>query len=389
MPSIIYKVPFIGASNDDRRYAQKGPTCWYYAGKMLMKYHDVIHKKYDAIYQSYKALSQVRKLMTSLGMEERKTAMIGRDYRVDKLVELLNKQSVMTAKHLASLVNADAKHSKALQQAVAGKDSQAAGNASRDLGTLLGKMADMKKKQAALQEAIRILGKAAGRHISHNALLDFFLGSTLFVPVPPLGGTWNKTVTELYHVLNHFGPVWAAGDLTATAYTDTKGESDYQVTAIGGQQYGHAVVVVGVNTELKTVYYQDPNASDRVCSINADLFLSKLALVTFAQQPTLYATVRCPSTAPNGGDHCAHVHAQKNQYKDRLRADDFDVDWGAYQSALDAKSPAHTAAANTSSTAAANTSNAAAGNSTAAALPSPGTPAVPSTTAPPRTTPHS
>ena len=65
-----YNVPKIaeykkGLPDEGIQYAQKGPTCWYYAAKMMLKFHGMTepaHEKYD----EFKTVHELRKALTKL-----------------------------------------------------------------------------------------------------------------------------------------------------------------------------------------------------------------------------------------------------------------------------------------------------------------------------------
>jgi hypothetical protein len=64
--AIRYEIPSIGKA--ETGYSQKGPTCWYYAAKMLLKFHQKFEKREDnRVYQEFKELHELRKLLTELG----------------------------------------------------------------------------------------------------------------------------------------------------------------------------------------------------------------------------------------------------------------------------------------------------------------------------------
>lgn len=339
MPMVIYDVPFIGASNKERQYSQKGPTCWYYATKMLFRFHELLNGRADQLYESWKALSELRKVLTMLGMENIKSVMTGGAYRADSILPHLTEANVGIARDIKKYEQEKEKLRRRItelsQEAkpLSGDIKQHAFLALAEYGEKIDKL---KRRASALSVATQHVSKLRKECLLGNRFVNLFFNPPAFigVPIPDGKSEWQRTELELYKVLSNYGPVYAGGDLGWASASRQGG--DIEVAEIGGHANGHAVAVVGVDTYHHKVYYKDPNASNSVCVVDFKKFIAKVEFRQVGTELSLFAAVKCDRFDSHGTEYCEHVRLgkKKTAHLSRMVRQEEemwdDVEWGAF-----------------------------------------------------------
>ena len=347
MPRVFYAVPHIGASNTDRMYSQKGPTCWYYAAKMLLKYHGLLDPRVESIYRSFKALSQLRKELTKLGEQGIKTHIkLGNKYAVDPMVTQLNKANVAVAEErrlkkleIRQLLNSLATVSKVASSMLSAQFLKEMSDLLLSLNKDLDKI---ETRLSDINRTISVLSRRRHEVVYGCSLLTTFFQPNFFtaVEIPWGKAKWQKTADELYFVLDNNGPVYAVGDLLIEQGAKTSfGPLDvsYATTTAFKANAPHAILVVGIDTDADYVYYKDPNFSNSVLKAKVSEFMHALSHTWLGGSPSLYGTVKCPKFDAHGAEYCEHVRLSKKAFNKFVRendwAPDFDDDFGEFQSA--------------------------------------------------------
>ena len=282
----IYDVPPIGLKNG---FKQKGPTCWYYASKMLLKFHGKLDKKDSEFYAAFKRLHELRTALTAMSDQTRKE-------RGEKAKVL----GTMTD----SLDPAKQKIDEIDKKLGACPES----GPYRDGLLKVKQMWESKRPDAdrskRIAEAIKLVEDLTDDWSNRLNLLSAFVPTAGFV-------TKNEdkvfeNPTKLGEFLGIAGPFYAGGELSMTVEFDDpnptpameefaqamkvdvplektanrgktlqeQGTTDsgtkvYKVSNVTPSS-GHAVVVVGVDGD--TVFYKDPNYSDKVMMLPFDKF---------------------------------------------------------------------------------------------------------------------
>lgn len=73
---VIFDVPRIGT--EKTKWSQKGPNCWYYSSKMMLKFHDKYkgakESESDKLYQEWKVLHEIRVLLCSIEDQDKRNS---------------------------------------------------------------------------------------------------------------------------------------------------------------------------------------------------------------------------------------------------------------------------------------------------------------------------
>jgi hypothetical protein len=251
---IVYDLPRIGT--EATGWKQKGPTCWYYSAKMILKFHrqyDKGNSDLEHIYEQWKQLHELRKVLS--GIADKSV----RDDPAQLKVIIESKRDAIDA----------------YLNGTGGSNLAAAGfnNELRDLNKPQA-TTRLKRLQDLLERADLIMGDFTNRI---EALSSFVSNAGFSV--------WDKddalsSPGRLEEVLRISGPLYTSGALSVILTNparvqsrqgrvgtgDKKGTGD-RVAAVYDLRAdsAHAVVVIGVNGE--SLYYKDPNSSHGVLVI--------------------------------------------------------------------------------------------------------------------------
>ncbi|MDI1482688.1 papain-like cysteine protease family protein [Polyangium sp. y55x31] len=202
--SILYGIPEVAA--------QKGPTCWYYAAKMMLRFHGLIGAA-ERLEHEWRALHLVRQVISQLAAERK---------RYDNPAVVLRLTQMMQRE----------------------PDGH---------------------RRALLREARNKLQSSPSTH--RFDILDAFFRDVVR-PLPLGNHAYGPSFVA--EMLDAHGPLYASihrlGDTLENDYVQDPLTNDRYVYKIetkcrvGGL---HAIVVTGVDEAMNNVYYRDPNAPHR------------------------------------------------------------------------------------------------------------------------------
>jgi len=290
MPALVLKVSSLKFDRDDmfprEVSAQKGPTCWYYAARLIREFHDQTYK-WNSIYdntpgrQTEQEISAIRKMQTQLdqllGELRRSESNIDVGARAGKLFDVLQMQ--------------------------AGKNSNFRQRVEKEFPQLAGKVQDTKQspkgefvaqvRQVFAKKELdgfsdRLWSAAIFGTLSTNDWRDIFARYGF-------KGTALKTVGDIQGLrtaIEQFGPLLCIGNYALTNYSTmgnmievgwqaNKVDFDYVDKSLLSLQQGlHAIVVCGVavgrdDPSLQIAVYKDPNRPDAYLGFDFDILTSQ------------------------------------------------------------------------------------------------------------------
>lgn len=240
--AIRYLIPTIGA--------QKGPTCWYTAAKMMLRFHGMIDPE-QTYHNEWKELHELRKTITALAKAKEPY-----DYRS----VLKNLISRMTAEDGAS---PEREHLRSL-----------------------------KRKW-----------ESAGSDERFDVLQAFVPG--LIAPLPLAGANYDAAFVETS--LATYGPLYASVNRPGTSLMDMDYAPDpfpnqtgyvYKYDAKASFGGLHAIVIFGVDAQ-ENIYYADPNNPHRYSVIPWAVLQGELHSPGGSMSDALFGAVHCTN--------CHHV----------------------------------------------------------------------------------
>jgi hypothetical protein len=241
---ILYKVPRIGA---EPTFKQKGPTCWYYAAKMLLKFHNLYDKSDDA-YNEFKALHELWSVLTRYDFDTRKESVEAFKAQIKKC-----NAYTMLKKRQDSLTPNQKKSLQDIEEWVKGNDIDA--------------------KRERIEGAIKTLKEMASGDLPRLELLMSFVPNAGFASIPV---DQYQTDDQIEDLLERRGPFYSGGHVVAAKGSlEPRGDlgGDHLVYVKGFEEKGsHAIIVIGANGN--DVYYKDPNGSDQIRMIDRKKFFA-------------------------------------------------------------------------------------------------------------------
>jgi hypothetical protein len=246
--AILYNLPRIG--NNANKFAQKGPTCWYYAAKMILKFHGKYHKG-DKVHAQFKVLHEVRKIMTELDADT-----------IEEMKQGLTATSEKCEKKIAGLKALAAKEQLSEKQKQSVKDLLAA---------------KPQQRKDRIAKALKLIEEEELETLDRLDLLTTFVAEAGFTKINKEQFAKPEDVEGL---LLRWGPFYTGGSVVATTKVDTGQKvktgkrPDAEDRIVSVTQFkptgSHAIVVCGAKDDL--VYYKDPQGTDEVRSMKLELF---------------------------------------------------------------------------------------------------------------------
>jgi hypothetical protein len=271
--AILYRIPSIGKA--ETGYAQKGPTCWYYAAKMLLKFHQKLEKSPEnRIYEEFKQLHELRKVLTELGgnYESHDLAKLKMARRYDNMRAWSKEEVEAIIEKKKTVLLGCGLDQETIKKAVDEVGLRAAVDRQPDPVIV-----------ERLRKGVQILDEKIGEGLSRLELLSNFVSGAGFVSI-------NETFSnaeDIEAVLRKFGPVYAAGGLTLTKKrvkmtpafllameTNSVSADELEYIHDLDPKSSHAVVVCGVRGDSVSVI--DPNASNKCAEVDLKAFIANV-----------------------------------------------------------------------------------------------------------------
>lgn len=278
--AILYRIPSIG--KESNKYAQKGPTCWYYAAKMLLKFHQKLEKREDnQVYEQFKQLHEFRKILTDLGEHFEGLAKT-------KMSQAYHGTRTWTKEEVTAELEM-----RRLTLLTCGLDEPVMRSMLEDLKAefeeKLSRTPDPVRVER-LRKAVEILDQKIGERLDRLELLSNFVPGAGFISVE---ATFSNG-EDIEAILRKYGPVYAGGGLTLTkrvkmteAFLSSVKEgnsvaiSDLEYVYEPKSDSAHALVISGIKGD--SVFCVDPNASDKQVEIDIAAFKSNVKSIIAIQ----------------------------------------------------------------------------------------------------------
>lgn len=310
---IYYDVPSIGTAANG--WAQTGPTCWYYATKMLLRFHETIDPQAGPFYGNLKALKIFRDVYVQSKTVDFGVAVAERKDRYGRLAAV---QEARQQVHASASRKAAYYHRK-LRELLANLDNPFFSSAfiPQAIAELTEIVEVHQRKLQRIEQAFALDGEEI-------AQLRQFLDA--LVKVGPLHEDWNMKfvraffpeaffleieyrngLTEfgaVYELLEKWGPLLMAGWVSsAGGIAPLDGYHEVKQFSDTGR---HVIVLTGIDTETGIVEFKDPNFSSRICWCHYHELIVRIDGADLGKQISVFTAVRC---AEHG--NCAHMQRRK------------------------------------------------------------------------------
>jgi hypothetical protein len=275
--AVLYNVPSIGS--DETHFGQRGPTCWYYSSKMLLKFHHKLDNKKDEVYKQFKTLHTLRQILTDSGGET-----------ADEVIELLKQRR-----------NKMNEYEKAIRLL---KSKTRTESQEKSLATMQAKRTGLQK--ARIDEAIKQLEKEENEGLSRLNLLTTFVPDAGFHKVNPEQYAKPEDVIGL---LERWGPFYTGGTVVATR-DKIKGTGKLAGTEqiMSVEEFkptgSHAIVVIGASPT--TVYFKDPHQTNEIRSMELKTFHKGL----HQDASDFLIAINCDDGWDTDEANCVHMRTQ-------------------------------------------------------------------------------
>jgi hypothetical protein len=336
MSKVIYTMPIIGSHRTGpvtqpgamadvqvgNKYGQMGPTCWYYTAKLILKFHGMVTNKSDETYRNLKALQEIRNLLIEGTVEhdldqqalKYLNTMAGVQSTspfepVDSKfnTSLAKKYILDQLRAKLALLQQDAIRGQVLPQTLMAKERQFGGAPRKN-------RASTDDRRKALKAAIDVIQKIPSDVPTRFELLNAFFGNSLTVIK---ADKWTlDTPDGLFKMLDAWGPFYAGGELCTinggknTAEVQANGtltKGSVTVKAYGSSK--HAIVIHGVDTKAKKVYYTDPNYTCYHYDVDFDLIKDQIKPKQ-TSDGDVFVTANCPNWSQMDG-LCTHMRNKR------------------------------------------------------------------------------
>ena len=302
MGEIAFSLPRISTSAKygSGQFSQKGPTCWYYAAKILSKLHNNTGRAgLRELHWVRKAIGEVSDLASYLGEEASEDP-----DQVLQRITFLETHYKQWIKHYE-----DVRDNEMLRL------SRFYDNKLRETATLAFRFRlgvpdydTAKRKLAEITAAKTKLAQAAD--LTRFTLLNAFAPG-LFTRRSVAADTLTSTAVE--KVLRKWGPFYASGQVWTSsrnvALLAELGGNTFGADTIGAvdhfEEGSHAVLVCGIDSVSETLYYKDPNNTAQVRSIAYSVFHRGWSV----DGNCTVITITCPNRADqyDGEGGCQHT----------------------------------------------------------------------------------
>ncbi len=291
--ALLFNLPRTATSNN---FIQKGPTCWYYAAKMLVTLHNL--RSTAAFEQQWKGLHEMRKVISELSADSQ----LGGDPSED-LDWLRGRLGATLGQHSQLIAN--------VERAYAMPPGVFSDHERRKSITILERALgiDLAKARREQQAIIRARNHmSAANSMSRHSLLDTFMPGVFVSGTLALA---DCTLASIEAKLRDTGPFYASGDVWSSREnrrvrsglsTMIPLDSRVEVSTMAVDS-AHAVVVAGIVGD--NLYYKDPNNSAEVRFASFETFKTGWGRSGSCD----FIDVQCPNRAAGQIGGCVHTAA--------------------------------------------------------------------------------